>query len=67
MRADKNDAEAQKKATKSFYPELLNEDRFHPLDPVQKAETAVPEHLRIDEEADEQPGRTESWHIFKTP
>jgi hypothetical protein len=67
MRPDENAAEAKKKATKAFYPELLDEDGFVPLHPRQKAETAVPKRRRIEEEVEEKRGRTESWHTFKTP
>ena len=51
MRADEN-AEAEKKATS--------------LDPLQEAETAVPEHEQIDEKADKRQEKTERWHTFKT-
>jgi hypothetical protein len=62
MRADENAAGAEKKATKSFYPELLDEDGFDPLE----AQTAVSERERIDEEAEEKHGKTETWHTFIT-
>ena len=49
MRANKKAAAAGKKATKAFYPELLDEDELRPL---QKA-AAVSERERIEQEAEE--------------
>jgi hypothetical protein len=64
MRADENAAGAEKKETKAFYPKLPDEDG---LEPLQKAETAVSERERIDEEAEEKRRKPESWHTFKSP
>jgi len=63
MRADKKAAAAGKKATKAFYPELLDEDA---LRPPQEAETAGSERERIDQEAEEKHSKTETWHTFMT-
>ena len=63
VRADKKAAAAGKKATKAFYPELLDEDELRPL---QEAETAVSERERIDQEAEENHSKTETWHSFMT-
>jgi hypothetical protein len=56
MRADKNAAEAERKATEAFYPEFLNEDVF-----------AVPERGQAGEESEERQRKIESWHSFSTP
>ncbi len=63
MRADKKAAAAGKRATKAFYPELLDEDELRPL---QEAETAASERERIDQEAEEKHSKTETWHTFMT-
>jgi hypothetical protein len=62
MRTDKNAAVAEKKATKAFYPELLDEE----LRPLQKDETAVSERERIDKEVEEKHFKSETWHTFMT-
>jgi len=62
MRANKKAAAAGKKATKAFYPELLDEDELRPL---QKA-AAVSERERIEQEAEEKHSKTETWHTFMT-
>ena len=36
MRADENTSETEKKATKAFYPEFLDEDGFGLLDALQR-------------------------------
>jgi hypothetical protein len=65
MRADENITEAEEKASKAFNQEFPDENSaFAPLNLLQKAEAAVPERERLDE--DDQ-SRTESWHAFKTP
>jgi hypothetical protein len=64
MRADEKAAGAEKKETKAFYAKLPDEDRVEPL---RKAETAVPERERIDKEAREKRRKPESWHTFKSP
>jgi hypothetical protein len=64
MRAHENAARAEKKETKAFYAKLLDEDG---LEPLRKAETAVPERERIDKEAQEKRRKPESWHAFKSP
>ena len=68
MRADKNSAEAEKKATKALHPDpRRNDERFDPSNPLQKVERTVAARGRIDKESEERDRKTESWHTFKTP
>jgi hypothetical protein len=53
MRADKDAAQGEGKASEVFYPEFLNEDVF-----------AVPEGGKLDEEAEGSQRKIESWHPF---
>ena len=53
MRADKDAAQGEGKASEVFYPEFLNEDVF-----------AVPEAGEVDEEAEGSQRKIESWHPF---
>jgi hypothetical protein len=51
MRADENITEAEEKASKAFNQEFPDENSaFAPLNLLQKAETAVPERERLDED-----------------
>ena len=68
MRADKNAAESEKKATKALHPDLGGSDeRFDPLNLLQKAERTVAARGRIEEESEQKDRKTENWHTFKTP
>jgi hypothetical protein len=65
MRADEKRTDTEEEASKAFNQEFPAENASSaPLYLVQKAEAAVPESKRLDE--DDQ-SRTERWHTFKTP
>jgi hypothetical protein len=50
MKADKNAAGTEKRSTKAFYPELAErKGSFDLLHLLQKAEPAVPQHKRFDD------------------
>jgi len=51
-------ATPSKKATKTFHPDLPDEDAW--FDPLNL------EKERINEEAEEKQRQTESWHTFRT-
>ena len=53
MRADKDAAQGEGKASEVFYPEFLNEDVF-----------VVPEGGKVDEEAEGSQRKIERWHPF---
>lgn len=62
MRADKNAAESEKKATKALHPAPCgNDERFDP------SERTVAARRRIEEESEQKDRKTESWHTFQTP
>ena len=68
MRADKNGAESEKKATKALHPAPCgNDERFDPSNLLQKAGRTVADSGQIDEESEQRDRKTESWHTFKTP
>ena len=78
MKADENTADAEKRSTKAFYPELAEGngalDLLHLL---QKAEPAAPQRFgrhhrnrpreRFDDNDRRAQGKIQSWHAFKTP
>jgi hypothetical protein len=69
MKADKNAAGAEKRATKAFYEELGDEgeESFDPLHLLQKAEPAVPQRERFGDDDQGKQGKIPSWRAFQTP
>jgi hypothetical protein len=56
MRRDENRIESDKKAAQASDPEVVEEEIYL---------ATVPE--RVEQEAEENEGKTERWHSFKTP
>ena len=58
MRRDENRIESDKKAAQASDPEVVDEEIYL---------TTVPEREQMEQEAEENEGKTERWHSFKTP
>jgi len=65
MKADKNAAGTEKRSTKAFYPELAErKGSFDLLHLLQKAEPAVPQHERFDDNDRRTQGKIEKLARF---